>query len=130
MNKIIFRGQCVDNNVWEYGDLIHWNGYVYVLPVDRPNYDDPFSEALYEYEVKPETVGQYINEKDIEGEDIYSGDIVDLGGFGEIKWLPTHNQWVIYFDETEWFYFNENKENLKVIGNKFDNPELLAPTEE
>jgi uncharacterized phage protein (TIGR01671 family) len=125
MEIIKFRGQYLHSKEWVVGDLIHFNADTYILPVDKLVGDEPFSEVLYEYEVKPETVGQYLNKKDDEGNDIYSGDIVDLGGYGEIKWLPTHNQWVIYFDDTEWFYLYENEDGIKVVGNKTDNPELL-----
>lgn len=74
MRQILFRGKRVDNDEWVVGDLIHrqiWSTQLTIIRVS----DDGF-EHYEEYEVKPETVGEFTNLTDKNGNKIFEGDIV------------------------------------------------------
>ena len=138
MREIKFRGKRIGTSEWVYGDLIHrqiWASSLLVIRVQ----DDGF-DAYEEYEVIPETVGQYTGLKDKHGVEIYEGDVVAFedsdGGYeyqdlvmntgiveyGELRFYFTNRVAVEMGD----FYIKDGRcDDIEVIGNIYDNPELL-----
>lgn len=141
MREIKFRGKSIETGEWVYGY------YVYTHDRHRIIYED--YEGFYcEEEVDPETVGQYINLKDKAGREIYEGDILNLktrkhnGSFFDLEIETIYKQSVI-----EWWQSHSNigyrlrdakgktmmikpsslnTMEAEVIGNIYDNPELLG----
>lgn len=119
MRDFLFRGKNIDADVWEYGDLVrNADGKTFI----RENY-----QGMYIFrEVHPETVGQYTGLKDNNGRMVYEGDIVqdpDDGTLAEIVWNKENARFYIRF-----FGENVNPEFIEcyeIIGNKWDNPELI-----
>lgn len=122
MREIKFRGKRVDNGEWVYGDLIHrYSNWIYIAPI-------PSTIEITPIEIDPETVGQYTGLKDKNEKEIYERDIISY--FGDDIGL-------VYYDEgkaafyIEWFKQGKYTDMeciikyAEVIGNKWENPELL-----
>jgi hypothetical protein len=141
MREILFRGKVPGDYPDEdlrgqgvEGNLVHQTEY-YGNPIDRYHiiYTGEFDYDYYDSVVViPETVRQYTGMEDKNGTKIFEGDIVrglmDYGPAG----LFERNNVVISFNETvggyEWQYFN--LDTIEVIGNIYDNPELLEEGED
>ena len=127
MREILFRGKRIDNGKWVYGDYWH-------LP-EKNFYC--ISDKEFNRKVTSETVGQYTGLTDKNGKKIFEWDIVKTK-FGRICK-------VIFFQSPCYCGIDliplEDKhkcpdkfdlylsDNLEVIGNIHDNPELLEVTE-
>ena len=126
MREILFKAKRIDNGEWVIGHYIPFG-----LDVDM-HYDIVFSKGDYIFcsesqqlvGIDIKTLCQYTGIKDKYGIKIYEGDIVQEKNYYkpvEVKY--TDNAfWLTDGNERKWLPL---KENMWVIGNKFDNPELL-----
>ena len=140
MREILFRGKRVDNGEWVYGDIIHRRYYkntdVVVIRTEDSGFDN-----YSDYEVDPDTVGQYTGLTDKNGRKIFEGDIIHLeysqvffGGeyFGEYTAEVSYKEGCFITDginngdEIETPLSGFDNDELEIIGNIHDNPELLG----
>lgn len=131
MREILFRGQTKSDKKWIYGNLLKTDNGTYVIQ----NYF-PF-EGIGKYEVDPETVCQYTGLTDKNGRKIFEGDIVrytdeviEKEKVDEIKYNETHAAFCrLHKSEMglQYLLIDEAIANkIEVIGNTFDNPELIG----
>lgn len=129
MRVIKFRGKSLNTGLWVYGDLTQRGKRMFI-----------------EYEVNPETIGQFIGLFDKNGQEIYEGDIVrkiTKSGYpdnfvGEIVFrnglfgFKNDNQYglpvSIIVKSSKWVDGNASGTSTyeyEVIGNIYDDTELL-----
>lgn len=132
MREILFRGKTLDGGEWVYGDLLQYAGEAQVW------YDT--DNGKWNCLVDPATVSQYTGLTDKNGKKIFEGDV--LGFINEYR--GQNDTWkcvvevidgcfVCRYIEKErhlgcYHHFDSwNAPIVKwwVIGNRWDNPELL-----
>ena len=132
MREIKFRGKRLDGKGWAFGHLVKMWGEWHIIDWNDEN---------TAYPVDPDTVGQYTEQKDKNGKEIYEGDIInwlmhrmDRTGYieeGRVE-FRTNEQATVVINKFATKDGRESVRNilnclndLKVIGNIHDNPELM-----
>lgn len=119
MRKIVFRGMRMEDGEWVYGHLVTLNGVVCIFDNGKS------------IEVVEETVGQWTGLYDKNGVKIFEGDIVDCNCYtvsyvadvNESKGM--HAGWFVQRHIFEGWYELECHEGHTVLGNPWENPELM-----
>jgi len=136
MREIKFRGKRACIPEWVYGDLVYSDQKnVFIIEKTRYRSYSIKCGAAENYKVIPKTVGQYTGLKDVNGRKIYEGDILgdDNDVFAVVVWVKEGARFGLQFDGqidtnrmtiTDWFD-TWKYTDWKVIGNIYDNPELL-----
>lgn len=128
MREIIFRGKRVDNGKWVHGTL---NNVLDEVPRIQYAVIEHGMMFLTDFDVIPETVGQYTGLTDKNGVKIFDGDIVMKRTYHKKKPCEVvfgvgcfHCGWGGGSSTADHPYLLNDKQ-IEVIGNVFDNPELL-----
>jgi len=127
MEEIIFRAKRKDNGEWVCGFLIKMWGVLHIIDKDNEN---------IAYEIIPETVGQFTGLTDESGKKIFEGDIVKTREFGKDSGFGVNFNGfdvfeVIYssasfkLNNARRMFYLLNGQQIEVIGNIYDNKELL-----
>ena len=136
MREILFRGKRKDNGEWVYGN--------YAVTDNNEKQHFIFQNKSFEFEVNPKTVGQYTGLIDKNDKKIFEGDILkpdyDNNSYYRVTWDSgkLHLNIEEYcFNDSEgkalwsWceniadYQINGCVDNCEIIGNIYDNPELL-----
>ena len=129
MRDILFRGKRKDNSEWVYGN--------YAVTDNNEKQHFIFKNKAFEFEVVPETVGQYTRMNDKNGKKIFEGDKLR-------EYHPEQDVIIEWSDGSFGFrrankpkdcvystirYMQNAMSRLKIIGNIYDNTELLKVKE-
>lgn len=142
MREILFRGKRIDNGEWVEGFLLKECNYAtcsWNLAIEYKT--DRFGKFAYDVaEINPETVGQFTGLTDKNEKKIFEGDIVRVLGNQQVDdWKNVDYVALIAFLDGGFCAIDGTVEEhgfrryalarmdfgLEIIGNQFDNPELL-----
>ena len=142
MREILFKAKRIDNGEWVEGYLVkacqntYPNGYE-IIDKDGINYDelDCWQPSFTSYEVDEKTICQYTGLTDKNGIKIWENDICSTDIKRPYAIVEFRNGCFMYNlnDGTEDYYdimmptepLVDSDKYTEVIGNIFDNPELL-----
>ena len=136
MREILFKAKRLDNGEWVEGYPVKY-GFTgkekwHIIP--------SYASDLYAFEVNPDTICQYTGLTDKNGNKIFEGDIICIPFELDAEPWETKNIYYengrVYFDDKYhgWYvkFFDDalsiweyDEIDVEVIGNIFDNPELL-----
>lgn len=133
MREILFRGKRFMDGQWVDGSLfIDEKKDKHEILVGYVNY-------RIGWEVDPNTIGQYTGMTDKNGTKIFEGDIIhELDGSMDniarvVRWDIDYMEYTCPLVKKHWCYgYNEcslwmmHSENIEVVGNIHDNPELMG----
>ncbi len=127
LRPIRFRGFNKKRGIWLYGNYILNRGAHFIAPQEFAD-----GKMWEDYEVEEESIGQFTGLTDKNGKEIYEGDIIQSES-GEFVYQVVFNETRFASfglkRERDMFlhYFGEalEAEDCKVIGNEFENKELL-----
>ena len=148
MREILFRGKRIDNGEWvSSGNLITFNdegeGKQFFIPKmnakctcthDEQDNIISFDSGMF-YKVDPDTVGWFTGLTDKNGKKIFESDIVKIPDDYEEFGINAGEIYEVYFafggfrlkpkySKANGFWL-EDDETVEIIGNIYDNPELL-----
>ena len=127
-----FRAKCKFCGTWYYGALVNEH---FICDLSQP-----FEKAFKL--IKPETVGVLVD-IDVEGNEIYTGDVVELQVPNDDVEEPViYERYEVYFDEEQMRFLMRGGDlkfppecdnfgkmiddfNIRVVGNVFDNPDIV-----
>lgn len=134
MKEVLYRGKRIDNDEWITG--MPW---IFSPPIKKAlivsamglvGEDDGVSRYCESDEVHPETIGQFTGGVDKAGKRIFEADIVqgicDLTGeliIGYVEYYPQTMKYCVHSNDN--IVGLSRCRNIKVIGNIYDNSELL-----
>lgn len=149
--KSLYKG-ANGQRIWVCGDLITTaDGRAFIFPVDYPLRLSSMREEFGVYsaipiliEVDPESVGMCLDVTDKRGKRIFEGDIVKHEDYytgdvkyGIVKWDMDVLAFIVEdpYNKEDDFWYDEMGQNfiwedLEIIGNIYDNPELLRGSNE
>jgi len=131
MKIVKFRAKIIRAGKWSkwiYGSL-DFTKYTY-QEARIVGYDDP---VQYWHKIDKNTIGQYTGQKDKNKKEIYEGDILRFSEVDTavVEWNEKYSYFMVkpiqdyYFDSDVLGHTLEYNNNVEIIGNIYDNPELL-----
>lgn len=130
MRTIKFRGRSIGMKTWLYGDLFKFGVRapqdIYCVSAGVPSWAD----ALDIYQVEEQTIGQFVGLYDMNGKEIYEGDVLMIEGiktnrYSKVWWNP--EKFTFFIGHAPLDAYLKKGDNLCafcIAGNIYDNPEL------
>ena len=140
-DRYLFKAKRTDNGEWVEGYLVETRYNTYhdgyrIIDKDGINYDelDYYEPSFISYVIDKSTICQCTGLKDKNGKLIWENDIVrdDNGNIYKAFWQDRYYQfsWICVKSDklpigAKWYFWSIRSYEIEVIGNIFDNPELM-----
>lgn len=144
MRDILFKGKKISDGKWIEGFFVQRKGKCYICANPYEIMEGYSSEKGQHYgfgdfyEVDPETVCRYTGMTDKNGKKIWEGDIVTFNDsitingskthYSAVEWVVEFSSFLIHADCIGYYSVNPaqvKQYEMEVVGNIFDNPNLL-----
>lgn len=135
MREILFKAKRLDNDEWVEGWIVPTMSNTYpdgcrIIDVHGINYDelDYWEPNFISWKVDKNTICQYTGLSDKNGKKIWENDIIRCGRNTVVSWDDHFASWCLTRKGWLFKHFfgeSQNPEDCEVIGNIFDNLELL-----
>ncbi|EEO6150140.1 hypothetical protein O5O98_002714 [Listeria monocytogenes] len=139
MREIEFRGKRIDNGEWVCGNLMQFEDSATFIFADERKGASTLTYAHFiinnMHAIDEKTLGQYTGLKDKNGKKIFEGDIVNCKFFdrmvGDIAGVINFIDcvWAVSDFKNKRLYQLIDVDNIEIIGNIHENPDLLEGTE-
>lgn len=130
MRQILFRAKRIDNGEWIKGLLIK----IGIVSIEDDEMTTDYVLGIQfldkSYPIRPSTVCQYTGLTDKNGTMIWENDIIKMyyrdgeSDIGVIKYKEDQARF-LYYEDNIFAYGIDNTCTMEVIGNVFDNAELM-----
>lgn len=130
MREIKFRAKRIDLNDWMYGylrEIFGRNKRTFFISPARKFESDGYTDIEEDY-VQDETICQFTGLHDKNGKEIYDFDILkdDYGRIYNVEYYECNAAFMmVCHNVSDYIGYYDIEKCFEVIGNKFDNPELL-----
>lgn len=136
MREILFRGKRMDNGEWVKGFPYITHGGEHQIRY----YDSESNIENCSHTVIPDTLGRFTGLTDRNGVKIFEGDIIKhtqvylhgtVESIGYVKWSTAYACWLAggYTNGRADMFLGDQSYRLEVLGNIYDNPELMEVNE-
>ena len=128
MREIKFRGLRTDGKGWVYGQVHTYGDGTFIAQTGLMS-NSGEDWRVTAIEVLPESVGQFIGLKDINGTDLYAGDAC-MDRYGAKSKIVYVDELAAFMDSSSIGIIHPTQhymttDQLVIIGNIHENPELL-----
>ena len=134
MRDILFKAKRIDNGEWVEGNYVNGYTFHYILPIPMA-----MAQSGCAIVVNKSTICQYTGLKDKNGTKIWENDIVRHEDLSNGRYIfieqPMKNSSIVFnrneskFERSDGRGLYKSNTRLEVVGNIFDNPELLEEKE-
>ena len=132
MVKIKFRGKSKETNKWVYGQLLYLGNQPFIVG-DLVEANSEYTNIEWWQPVHHNSIGQFTGFKNLRGKEIYEKDIIDFVDYdydgdevlcrGEVIFEKGGYHLAKSYATNELYEYEG--EDLEIIGNIYDDPELL-----
>lgn len=130
MRQIKFRGKSIGTGEWLFGNLFKFG----IQPPTNVPCICPcvptWKDAVDIYNVHENTVGQFTGVCDMDGKEIYEGDVLVIEGiktdrYSKVWWNDERFTFYIGHSPISAYLLNDGRlQEFRIAGNIYDNPQL------